>query len=63
MRQPTLHVVEGWPVLHLAYPPDVPEGAAYADWISSAHGLLGGVDAADRQRIFGDNAAAFYGID
>ena len=44
-----------WPVVELA--------GGYRRWHAAAHSFLAPLPAADRERIFGENAARFYGLD
>jgi L-fuconolactonase len=44
-----------WPVVTLA--------ASYDDWLMTSDALLGGLTPAEREAIFGGNAARFYELD
>ena len=44
-----------WPVLNLA--------GSYQGWRTMCEGFIARLSAADRERIFGGTAAAFYGLD
>jgi L-fuconolactonase len=50
-----------WPVLHLAFDPSM-QTAAYGSWHTTATLLVRGLSQDERERIFGETAAAFYGI-
>jgi L-fuconolactonase len=50
-----------WPVLHLAFDPSM-QTTAYSSWHTTAARLVDRLSQDERARIFGETAAAFYGI-